>query len=533
VDNLDSRAATPAQPGRSPPDTPAEIRVRELQAELAEERQRLADVLEVSSGWIWEADADLCLAHLAGRFEATTGIAAASWNGRPVAELVSAADGDDPAAEMRARRAFTGRRCAAQSPGGRRYLTLSGKPWFDAGGRFCGYRGVGRDVTEAVEAESRTAALHRRFIEAIESVPASLLLCDPDDRIVICNSATRRYFPRVHHLLVPGTRFEDLVRAQAESGVLDGIGGRDVGDWVAARMMRHRAGDMMTTRPHVDGSWVQVIERRTSDGGIIGIRLDVTELKQREQALAEEHERAQAYARELERSNRELEQFAYIASHDLQEPLRMVASYCQLLQRRYAGKLDPDADEFIEFAVEGAHRMQRLINDLLGYSRVGRRGAGSESFPAGDALDIALANLHGAIAESGARIEAEPLPAVVADRSQVVQLFQNLVGNAIKFHRDDVPVVRVSATAAEGAPAMARFTVADNGIGIAPEYLDRVFLIFQRLHERSKYPGTGIGLAIAQKVVENHGGRIWIESIPGEGSRFQFTLPTARGQETP
>ena len=213
----------------------------------------------------------------------------------------------------------------------------------------------------------------------------------------------------------------------------------------------------------------------------------------------------------------------------------MVASYCQLLQRRYAGKLDKDADEFIEFAVEGARRMQRLINDLLSYSRVGRRGAGTESFPAAEALDLALANLEGAIADSGARIEAEPLPTIVADRSQIVQLFQNLIGNAIKFRRDEPAVVRIAAAlepAPAGGAATARFTVADNGIGIGAEYLDRVFLIFQRLHERNRYPGTGIGLAIAQKVVENHGGRIWIESTPGEGSRFNFTLPLGAQPET-
>jgi signal transduction histidine kinase len=517
-----------AQPLRRLPEAPAEARVRELEAALAEERQRLADLLEVSPGWIWETGADSRLSHLAGRFEATTGISPRTWLGRPVGELVSAAaDGSDPAAEIGARRAFTSLTGVAASPHGPRHLSLSGKPWFDAAGRFAGYRGVGRDVTEVVEAETRSTALHRRFIEAIESVPASLLLCDPDDRIVICNSATRRYFPRVQHLLVPGTRFEDLVRGQAESGVLDGIGG-DVSEWVAARMMRHRAADLMTTRPHIDGSWVQIIERRTSDGGIIGIRIDVTELKEREAALAEETERAAAYARELERSNGELEQFAYIASHDLQEPLRMVASYCQLLQRRYGGKLDKDADEFIAFAVEGAQRMQRLINDLLGYSRVGRGGGGSEDFAAAQAFDIAVANLQGVIAENGARVEAERLPTIIADRGQIVQLFQNLIANAIKFRRDEPPVVRISAArepVRPGAPMMSRFTVADNGIGIAPEYLDRVFLIFQRLHERSKYPGTGIGLAIAHKVVENHGGRIWIESTPGEGSRFHFTLP--------
>lgn len=206
----------------------------------------------------------------------------------------------------------------------------------------------------------------------------------------------------------------------------------------------------------------------------------------------------------------------------------MVGSYCQLLKRRYAGKLDGDADEFIEFAVEGANRMQRLINDLLNYSRVGRRGEAFQALPAGDLVKIALGNLQAAIADGGATVEVGELPQVVGDRTLLAQLFQNLIGNAIKFRRDEPPVVRIAAVVDGG---FAEFTVEDNGIGIEREYVDKVFLIFQRLHDRDKYAGTGIGLAIVKKVVEYHGGKIWIESEPGQGSRFQFTLPTAQRSE--
>jgi light-regulated signal transduction histidine kinase (bacteriophytochrome) len=257
---------------------------------------------------------------------------------------------------------------------------------------------------------------------------------------------------------------------------------------------------------------------------------DVTELRAAEEAVRLKTREIEEHAAELQRSNAELEQFAYVASHDLQEPLRMVASYCQLLQRRYKDKLDGDANEFIGFAVEGANRMQRLINDLLGYSRIGRQGGNPENFRAADALKTVLANLQGAISESGAKIEIGALPEIRANRTQVGQLFQNMIGNAIKFRRDgEAPLIRISATPEE---KFWHFLIEDNGIGIEKEYLERVFLIFQRLHERNKYPGTGIGLAIVKKVIEHHGGRIWIESTPGRGSKFNFTLPAAFKTET-
>lgn len=227
---------------------------------------------------------------------------------------------------------------------------------------------------------------------------------------------------------------------------------------------------------------------------------------------------------ELSRSNKELEQFAYVASHDLQEPLRMVASYTQLIAQRYSGKLDADADEFINYAVDGAMRMQAIINDLLALSRVSTRNTPFSRVDAKLALDKALANLRLIIGETGTTIVCGSMPALDADSSQLAQLFQNLVGNAIKFHGSEPPRVEIGA---EQQEAEWVFHVRDNGIGIAPEYFERIFLMFQRLHTKKEYPGTGIGLTICKKIVERHGGRIWIESEPEKGTTFRFTIPIA------
>jgi len=225
---------------------------------------------------------------------------------------------------------------------------------------------------------------------------------------------------------------------------------------------------------------------------------------------------------ELERSNRELEQFAYVASHDLQEPLRMVSSYTQLLAQRYQDALDEKAHKFIDYAVDGAVRMQRLINDLLAYSRVSTRGREFELSDTQGALDEALVNLQAALDETGAELRCELLPPVPADRIQLVQLFQNLVSNALKFRGPTPPVIEVGADDQGDAW---RFRVKDNGIGLESQYAEKVFIIFQRLHSRQEYPGTGIGLAICKRIVERHGGRIWFESELGLGSTFYFTLP--------
>ncbi|MEK7787533.1 MAG: ATP-binding protein, partial [Chloroflexota bacterium] len=244
-------------------------------------------------------------------------------------------------------------------------------------------------------------------------------------------------------------------------------------------------------------------------------------LFQRKQA----EERLKHTLAELARSNAELEQFAYVASHDLQEPLRAVAGFVQLLQQRYQGQLDARADEYIRQAVEGAARMQALITDLLAYSRVGTRGKPFEPTDGAAILKIVLANLAVAIAENGAAVTHDGLPTVMADPTQMTQLFQNLLGNAIKFRGERPPEIHVAAERREGEWL---FSVRDNGIGIEPQYFERIYGVFQRLHTRREYPGTGIGLAICKKIVERHGGRIWVESEPGRGSTFFFTIPDRR-----
>jgi PAS domain S-box-containing protein len=248
---------------------------------------------------------------------------------------------------------------------------------------------------------------------------------------------------------------------------------------------------------------------------MVGVAQDITKRKLAEAALLQRTE-------ELARSNTELVQFAYVASHDLQEPLRMVSSYVQLLARRYAGKLDADADVFIGFAVDGAKRMQHMINDLLAFSRVTTKGHGFEPVEADAALKLALVNLKMAIEESQASVTFDPLPVVNADSAQLTQLFQNLIGNAIKFRRKEPPQVHVSV---EKRAREWEFSVRDNGIGIEPQHLERIFVIFQRLNTAAEFPGTGIGLAICKKIVERHGGNLWVSSQPGAGSTFHFTIP--------
>ena len=241
-----------------------------------------------------------------------------------------------------------------------------------------------------------------------------------------------------------------------------------------------------------------------------------------ENANAILEEQISARTAELTRSNKDLEQFAYVASHDLQEPLRMVSSYTQLLARRYRGQLGKDGDEFIEFAVDGARRMQGLINDLLQYSRVGSQGGKFTRIDSAAPLDDALGVLSTAIDEAGAAVEKVNLPEIVADEAQMSRLFQNLVGNAIKYRSEAAPRIRVSA---ERLHDCWQFEVRDNGIGVNPAFTERIFTIFQRLHSREEYQGSGIGLAISKRIVERRGGTIWMKSKPGIGSSFFFTVP--------
>lgn len=252
----------------------------------------------------------------------------------------------------------------------------------------------------------------------------------------------------------------------------------------------------------------------------LGSLVDVTERKQVE-------ERLNQITAEMQRSNTELEQFAYVISHDLQEPLRMVSSYTQLLAKRYSNKLDSDADEFIAYAVDGAKRMQTLLHDLLDYSRVGTRGKPFTLVNCEHVVEQAMANLKIAIEESEAAVSYDVLPTVMGDEGQLVQLFQNLIGNAIKFRREEPPKVHIWARRRN---SVVTFSVNDNGIGINPQHSQSIFEIFRRLHTREEYPGTGMGLAICKKIVERHGGHISVQSQPGQGSTFDFSVDMGGGE---
>ena len=252
----------------------------------------------------------------------------------------------------------------------------------------------------------------------------------------------------------------------------------------------------------------------------LGSLIDVTERKQME-------ERLKQITDELQHSNTELEQFAYVISHDLQEPLRMVSSYTQLLAKRYSDKLDNDADEFIAYAVDGSKRMQSLLHDLLEYSRVGTRGKPFSLVNCEHIVEQAMANLKIAIEECGASVSYDVLPTIMGDEEQLVRLFQNLIGNAIKFRREEAPQVHISA---KRMNYIVTFSVKDNGIGIDPQHSQSIFEIFRRLHTIEEYPGTGMGLAICKKIVERHGGHISVQSQPGQGSTFYFSANTAGGE---
>jgi len=393
-----------------------------------------------------------------------------------------------------------------------------GQPVRDAAGRVRRYIGIVMDITERKRAEETLRQSEGRFRDLFEDAPVGYQEMDMRGRLTRVNRTEREMLGYTAKEMLGRPVWEFVAEKESRRTVLSKLAGnRSLVGVAFRRSYRRKDGALLPVL--IEDRYV-----RDAAGKVLGLRSTVQDIT----ALVEAGNKLRRAMDELKRSNADLEQFAYVASHDLQEPLRMVSSFTQLLAERYRGKLDKDADEFIGFAVDGSRRMQSLIADLLAYSCVGTRAlqplARTDSKAA---LAEALAGLKAAIRESGATVTHGRLPKVMADRTQLAQLFQNLIGNAVKFRRKAAPRVHVSAREREDGW---RFAVRDNGIGIARQYHERIFEIFQRLHTRKKYPGTGIGLAICKRIVERHGGRIWVESKPNKGSTFYFQLPAKGGE---
>ncbi len=372
-----------------------------------------------------------------------------------------------------------------------------------------------RDITVRKNAETLLAQMNGRYRGLLEAAPDAMVVVNQDGEIVILNLQAQKRF---------GYRSEELLGQKVTSIIPVGFAERLRADRL--RSPEDALAQQIDTGIELEG--------RRKDGSAFPIEIMLSPLDSAEGVLVTAAIRDISVRKdaemhllkkvdELKQSNEELDQFANLASHDLQEPLRMVTSYTQLLARRYKGKLDSDADDFIAFAVDGATRMQRLILDLLTFSQVGAKLGNFVETSSEDAFQQALTNLHDSIKESGAQVTRGELPPVMASEGQLVQLFQNLIGNAIKYQNATTPRVHVSATARSRTQWC--FSVKDNGLGIEPQYFERIFGMFQRLHKREEFAGTGVGLAICKKIVERHGGTISVVSTPGQGSTFSFLLP--------
>jgi PAS domain S-box-containing protein len=375
-------------------------------------------------------------------------------------------------------------------------------------GVYEGLRGIAIDITERKRVEEAL----RKQAAMLDAAHDAIMTLDPEGIITYWNRGAERLYGWTKEE-AEGHDANTLLKTKfPESKEVLWPKLIESGLWEGELRNVTRDGVPVT----VTSSWTLLKDEEGNASIILEISSDITERKQMEEQL-------ESTFADLQRSNAELEQFAYIASHDLQEPLRMITSYMQIIEEDYKGKLDEDADEYIGFAVDGAKRMQTLINDLLKYSRVGTKGKPLVPMSAETALTVALDNMQVTIDETKAVITHDQLPIVLGDDGQLSQVFQNLLSNAIKFRSNSAPQIHISV---EQTPEEWVFSVQDNGIGIDMKYADRIFTIFQRLHGREEYPGTGIGLAVVKKIVQRHGGRIWVKSAPESGSTFYFTLPT-------
>jgi len=383
---------------------------------------------------------------------------------------------------------------------------------------------LAQKVQELEALNLRLAALSRQYETILNAASDGIFEISTEGRVTFANPAAARMLGYDADKLL-GMALGDLTHPLKAEGKPDSLEERPTLEGFKQDATRHGTDDLFWRS---DGASFPVeytstpIQEGEAIVGQVVVFKDITEQVRTEAVRRRTEEQLEQMAAELTRSNADLEQFAYVASHDLQEPLREVAGMVHLLQKRYQSQLDGEADEIIGLAVEGVTRMQALIRDLLALARVGTHAHPFEPTDVAAALQTVLANLAVVLRESGAVVTHDALPTVMAEPSQLIQLLQNLIGNAVKFHGALTPEIHVGA---EHLPGEWRLSVRDNGIGIEPQHFQRIFVVFQRLHTRREYPGTGIGLAVCKKIVERHGGRIWVESQPGQGSTFYFTLP--------
>jgi PAS domain S-box-containing protein len=407
-------------------------------------------------------------------------------------------------------------RWRVRKDGSRFWATLVMSAAHDSSGALLGFAAISRDVSERKNAENHLAKLADRYRGLLDGAPDAMVISGSDGRILLVNAETEKSFGYLREELV-GQSVEVLVperfrgsHPEHRRGYVAHPSRRSMGGGIELLGMRKDATEFPVE--------IMLSPLESPEGLLVTAAIrDISERKIFEEQLVKT-------VRELQRSNDELEHFAYIASHDLQEPLRMVASYTQLLAKRYKGRLDSDADEFIAYAVDGSNRMQGMIQGLLAYSRAGANGTTHCVVSSENALQEALENLAATLEESGAFVTHDSLPNITTDNTQLVQILQNLIGNAIKYHGTETPHVHISAT--NNLADEWIFSVRDNGMGIDPQYFERIFVLFQRLHTQNEFEGTGIGLAICKKMLERLGGRIWVESQPQKGSTFFFSLTT-------
>jgi PAS domain S-box-containing protein len=499
-------------------------RMAEVVSALAEREATLRDYADASIDWYWETDAEHRFSWVSGNYERTTGLAPSwiigkrRWDLASEDEEIDASLWQNHIETLAAHRKFRDfRYWPAAGRYGRRWISVSGTPRYDNAGVFVGYRGSGTDVTDAAEAALRT----RLLSQVVEHCPATVVVTDPQGNIEYVNERFVQItgFSREEAF---GQNPRIIASGETPAAVY-------VDMWATLTAGKPWTGELKNRRRTGEFFWenIAISPIRDDHGAIahyIGIKEEITYRKEAAERQEAANRQLAEQAAELARSNAELEQFSYVVSHDLRQPLRMVSSYVTLLERHLKGKLDEDAQEFITFARDGAQRMDRLIVDILDYSRIGRKAQPFKLIKLDEIVAEALLNLQFTAEEAAATITVQPgLPEVMGEQSEMVRLFQNLIGNSLKYRDPErAPVIFVSGVRAEGEW---RLSVEDNGIGFAPEHGDRIFGVFQRLHTQDQYEGTGIGLAICRRIVERHGGRIWAESAPGKGTRFTFSLP--------